>query len=292
MVEMRKAALGFVVCLLLLFSFINLFSTPTSADLITTVTAEVDQDELSVDVSPGSTGSTTFTGVVTVQNINSATPLTVSLESESTVGTSVITPPSMVFQGGKTSDSFQVIVNVPLGTTASEDHTGTVSGTWVQGGRSGEVEGDTFKIIISPFYRPEISCDSRGRNITKGESATFDILLNNSGNTDDVIRVDIENREELMDRGIEIGEISDMPIAEGGSKEFKLRVTTSRDTPVLNGIDVIATSIIDEESNIDYLYLTVYARDKSPLEVLFDPTVMIIIAVVLIVGIVVFIKKR
>lgn len=289
---MRKVVCICIMCMFIFVSMFSMLSFSSTADIITSVTANVNEDELSVDVSPGSHGSIVYTGIVEVDCYNTATPLIVELHAETSVGHAVIDKPSMVFQGNHQSDTFQLHVSVEIGTSASEDHSGGVSGTWTQGGRSGAVEGDTFRIIILPYSLPVISCNEPNRNITKGDSVTFKIRLNNSGNTDDVIGVEIEDIEELNAEGIDIKEISDMSIAEGGSKEFNLKVKTSEDTPVLNSIFLVATSTVADEPTDDSLFLTIHARDKELLEVIFNPSMFIIIAVVVMVGIVVYVKRR
>lgn len=292
MVGMRKAAWVCIMCMFIFLSMVSIIALPINADLITTVTADVDQDEQDVDVSPGSRGSVTLTGIIDAENYNTAVPLAVDLWTESTIGNASVTPPSIVFQGDKISDTFQISVKVPMGTSASEDHSCAISGTWVQGGRSGEVEGDTCKIIILPYYIPDISCEDGAKTIIKGESAIFNLLLNNTGNTDDVVKVEIVNKEELKVNGINTYDLSDIIIAENSSKEFKIRASTSEDSPTLNEIEVIATSMMDEYPNTDTLFLIIHARQKDPVDYLLDPMVIVIIAVVIIVGIVVYVKKK
>jgi hypothetical protein len=292
MVGMRKAAWICIICMFIFLSMLSIISYSTYGDLITTVTVDINEDELAVDVSPGSRGIVTFTGTIDAENYNTAVPLAVDLWAESTVGDAWVSPPTVVFQDDKHSDVLHLTIEVPIGTSASEVHSYTISGIWQQGGRSGDVEGDTCKIIILPYYLPDISCESQYKDIHKGESAIFDILLNNSGNTDDVVRVEIVNNEELKAHGFSTYKISDITIAENTSKEFTLRASTSKDSLDRHSIEVIATSIMDEFPNSDTLILIIRAREINPIETLLDPMVLTIIAVVIIVGIVVFVKKR
>ena len=283
-----------ILFILFLLSIFSVIPFTSSADPLTTVTVDVIQDVTTVDVSPGSVGYAVVQGNVTVDDYNTATPLIVNLNAQATVGSAIIDKTQMVFQGSKKSDTFQVNVQVPIGASASEDNSCTVSGTWQQGGRSGTVEPDTFKIIILPYYLPQISCDSPEKEITQGNSVIFNLLINNSGNTDDIFHVDIRNRAQLKENSITINEIDDIPIQEDGFEEIELKVRTSEETSVReNEIHIVVTSTVDEEPEEIEYELTVQINERTIGEkILSSPIIPIIIVVVIIAVIVVFIKKR
>jgi hypothetical protein len=220
----------------------------------------------------------------------------VELLGNTTTGSVSISPSHAAFQGS--SDNVQEIVvnvEVPLHTSASEDHMCTISGTWEQGTRSGQAEPDTFQIIVLPFYQPEISSEIPLKNVTAGDSVVFNLMINNNGNTDDVYQVDFLNKDELEENGITFKAINDIAIQEQGTHDVELVVHTSSD---INGdrvytIQVVIYSTLDDEpERIQYtLYIRV-KEDSFDVGDIFNPLVIIIILVVLIVGFVVYIKKR
>ena len=146
---MRKTGV-FITAVILMLQLISFFPVTEAGPLVTSVSTEADP-YIEVDVSPGSTGTATIQGNVTCQTTNPVTPVTVDLKATSPVGIAVISPPNMEFQGTQQTEEFQVIINAPIGETASTDHSCTVTGTWQQGGQTGTVESSTTQVVILPF---------------------------------------------------------------------------------------------------------------------------------------------
>jgi hypothetical protein len=270
--------------------------TSTEADPITTVIIQIEQSFGEVNVAPGSTGYFTLEGNVTCDTYNTATPCMVSLSADSTIGAITLSPSSMIFQGSSDNvQEFVMDVTVPLLTSASEDHLCTISGTWEQGTRSGQAEPDSFQIIVLPFYHPEISSEIPLKNVTAGDSVVFNLMINNSGNTDDVYQVDFINTDELEENGITFNAINDIAIQEQGTQDVEFEVHTSSDTNSgrVYTIPVVVYSTLDDEPKRTHYNLFIKVQeDTFDVGDIFNPLVLIIILAVVIVGFIVYIKKR
>lgn len=293
--NMRKVSPILLVSFFVLLSCLTIVPTSIKADLITTVTIQIGPSSRDVDVAPGSTGIVSATGNVTCDTLNTAAPCMVELSGNTTIGSVSISPAGMIFQG--TDDNVQkfvVDVTVPILTSASEEHFCTISGTWEQGTRSGQAEPDTFQIIVLPFYHPEIACESPTKEVTKGDSVSFNLVINNSGNTNDVYQVDIANRNELEEDEITFKAIDEIAILEQGAGDVDLVIHTSSDTndKVYDIRVVVYSTLEDEPERTEYILALWVKEDTFDLGDIFNPLVLIIILVVVIVGFIVYIKKR
>jgi hypothetical protein len=270
--------------------------TSTEADLITTVIIQIEPLSREVDVSPGSTGIITAVGNVTCDTSNTAVLCWVELLGNTTTGSVSISPSHAAFQGSSDNvQEFVMDVTVPLLTSASEDHLCTISGTWEQGTRSGQAEPDSFQIIVLPFYHPEISSEIPLKNVTAGDSVVFNLMINNSGNTDDVYQVDFINTDELEENGITFNAINDIAIQEQGTQDVEFEVHTSSDTNSgrVYTIPVVVYSTLDDEPKRTHYNLFIKVQeDTFDVGDIFNPLVLIIILAVVIVGFIVYIKKR
>jgi hypothetical protein len=270
--------------------------TSTEADLITTVIIQIEPLSREVDVSPGSTGIITAAGNVTCDTSNTAVLCWVELLGNTTTGSVSISPSHAAFQGSSDNvQEFVMDVTVPLLTSASEDHLCTISGTWEQGTRSGQAEPDSFQIIVLPFYHPEISSEIPLKNVTAGDSVVFNLMINNSGNTDDVYQVDFINTDELEENGITFNAINDIAIQEQGTQDVEFEVHTSSDTNSgrVYTIPVVVYSTLDDEPKRTHYNLFIKVQeDTFDVGDIFNPLVLIIILAVVIVGFIVYIKKR
>ena len=290
---MRKATSLLLAALLISLSILNLLSFPTAAGPLTTVTIET-EPLTEIEVAPGSLGQGAVQGNVTCVTLDPA-PVIVNLNADTTIGTSTLDHPQMEFQGvGTDTQEFKIVIQVPILITSSGEHTCTVSGTWQQGATSDSAEGDMFQVIILPFSYCNITCNSPEKEITQGESVSFKLLLNNAGNIDEIYNVNIANRDELEEKGITIDTIDEIAVVEQGFEKLEMDVHTSSDTPSrVYHIAVVITSEVTEEPVEFEFLLFLRVEDKiAGVDVLSNPLVLIIIAVVIIVSIVVYIKKR
>ena len=163
-------------------------------------------------MSPSSSCTATIQGNVTCQTTNPVTPVTVDLKATSTVGIAVITPPNIEFQGTQQTEDIQVIINVPLGETASTDHSCTITGTWQQGGQTGTVESSTTQVVSLPFSLCNIINTEIEKTAETGGSVDFTIKLENYGNCDDVYNIGVTNIDDLESKGITVDDIGDVEV--------------------------------------------------------------------------------
>jgi hypothetical protein len=151
---MRKVG-SIGIILLLFLSALSTISYSANAGFLTIVTAEAD-GMIEVDVSPGSTGVGVIQATITCTNYNTITPLIVSLYADSSAGQATLDKPQLVFQGSYQSEGVNITIQLPtITTSATDDYTCTLSGTWEQGGTTGSVTEDTTMIIVLPYYRKD-----------------------------------------------------------------------------------------------------------------------------------------
>ncbi|UCE36618.1 MAG: hypothetical protein JSW00_14025, partial [Thermoplasmata archaeon] len=130
--------------------------------------------------------------------------------------------------------------------------------------------------------------------VTKGDSVSFNLNINNSGNTDDVYQVDIANRDELGDNGITFDAINKISILEQSADDIDLEVHTSSNTnEKVYDIQIIVYSILeDEPEEVEFILALEVKEDAFDVRDIFNPFFVILILVVVIVGFVVYIKRR
>jgi hypothetical protein len=247
---MRKAGTQ-LLAIFFLMSSVCYIAHSTQAGLLTEVYVDVIEPFVEINVEPGSLGQGVINANVTCENFNAATPLIVSLYTESTIGSSTLDKPQIVFQGGHQSEVVKVSILVPIITSsASDDHKLTITGIWQQGGTEGPVNGDYSQIIILPYYFPIISSDDPEQEVNQGDEATFNLLVNNTGNINDIYRFEIEDGNQFEEDGIEIETLDRISLGEGGSQKTELSVKTSSETPIKTyGINLILTSVGSEEDS-------------------------------------------
>jgi hypothetical protein len=126
-----------------------------------------------------------------------------------------------------------VDIIVPLESIASE-MTCTIEGTWEQGIFSGQVSSALIRIIVMPYYRIRLSCESPINETCQGEGGSFNFSIKNMGNCDDVYQLEIANRDELKLYNISIPEADKIAISKGDAMKIEMDVRTSFTTPVKN----------------------------------------------------------
>jgi hypothetical protein len=241
---------SYVITLVFLLSIVNIVSISSEAGILTEVSVEADP-YVEINVEPGSIGRGVIYANVTSVNYNVATPLIVSLFAESTIGSPSLNSPQIVFQGSYQSEVIMISILVPIITTsASEDQKCTITGIWQQGGTQGDVDGDFTQVIILPYYFPILSSEDPEKEVDQGDDVSFNLLVNNTGNLDDIYRFEIEDANQLEEKGIKIDAMKRMPIGEKGSQRMELSIQTSPDTPKRTyGIDLVVISVKSEEDS-------------------------------------------
>lgn len=288
---MRKAVL-FLITVILMLQFISFFQAVEAGPLVTSVSTDA-EPYVEVDVSRGSTGTATIQGNVTCQTTNPVTPVTVSLSAISPVGTAVISPPNMEFQGTQQTEEFQVIINVPLGETASTDHSCTVTGTWQQGGQTGAVESSTTQVVILPFSECNIINTEIEKTAETGGSVSFTIKLENKGNCDDVYNIGVTNIDDLESKGITVDEIDDVEVLQGNAELVFIKAHISSDCKAsICRIDLAITGTAEEDSEEFRAQLNArieegHIRSNNPLGAI----IVFLIIIAILVGLFLFARR-
>jgi hypothetical protein len=234
---------------ILMFLTISIIPSPSTeaGPLVTSVSTDADP-YVEVDVSPGSPGSVTIYGNVTCQTTNPLTPVIVTLAVSSTVGVATIDKPSMEFQGTHQTEEFLVVIT-PLGETASTDYSCIVSGTWQQGGQTGDVDPSTTQVVVLPFSLCNIINTEIEKTAETGDSVSFTIELENQGNCDDVYNIEITNLDDLESKGITVDEIGDVGVLQGDTEMVFIKVHISSDCKASTcRVDLTITGTAEEDS--------------------------------------------
>jgi uncharacterized membrane protein len=278
---------------LFLILILNVIPLNASAGVLTEVVVET-SDTAEAHVDPGSAGQAPITGTVTVTNYNTATPLTVTLSVTTTVGTATIDKQQMSFQGSRQTEEFEILIQVPIVIThASDDHSCTVGGTWAQGATTGQVEEDTTQVTVLPFYFPEISVDDPVKSVIQGESTTFRMRINNSGNICDTYNFEVVNLGNLESKSISINTIDTLDVGARSYDTINVDVDTSSGTPVEEyQIRLVATSIGSEGEVYEEFPLIIKVRaGVFGLNIYYSLVILLVITAVVVSGVVVY-KKR
>jgi hypothetical protein len=294
---MRKAGAILLVVNFIFLSSLSLLSISTSAGAFTTVTLDPEYQDIEIDVSTGSEGVGTAQINVTATT-GSPTPLHVQLFASCPDAATSLDPPGLLFQTvGTETQIAQVKITFPILTSASEEIICRITGSWSQGATSGTVSPAEINVKILPCCRMTIFSEAPLKEITQGESTTFQLHLENTGNIDDTFNIKVVNKEELDDKCISVSIINQIKLEEGGIQEFELEVNSDSDTETRTyTIQLRVESMISEEESDtsvfeDYpLILKVKGNmDLKPSNIL----MMIgIIAVVSIAVIVIYKKRR
>jgi hypothetical protein len=181
----------------------------------------------------------------------------------------------------------------------------SVTGYWERGTTNGTVTPDEFLVIPLLFHGFVISIEDPLIEVTKGESAYFNMTINNTGNIEDNFRVNITNREELESSNLNIPILPTSTLVEGGTKTFMLAVHTSSDTPVGDyQIHVNVTSVGSEGEGEEIVFeeytLTISVTgessvndgtdDEGELDIIIP--LILLIVVILIIIMIVILRKR
>ncbi|MCU0799505.1 MAG: hypothetical protein MUC62_07525 [Candidatus Thermoplasmatota archaeon] len=196
--------------LLLLFGGLCLAAfLPDGAEAVgeMSVTAFFDRNSVDAHVDPERGGFVTFTGYVVplfpfeVDGQYAIIRLTAEAGGWETTDIPVLTATKVTNEL-----MFSVSVLVPPETRASGGditQTLTVSGTWSYEpeSRSGQVEPVEGFIVIRQYYMYRLSLDRSYVQVSPGTEFDIEIRIENQGNGDDEVEIDIEGREVLEEEG-------------------------------------------------------------------------------------------
>ncbi|UCE36956.1 MAG: hypothetical protein JSW00_15890 [Thermoplasmata archaeon] len=259
MISRRALRIGLVIFMLLPSMMFFVVPEPAEADIITQVEIIINPPATKeVDVSPGSTGVVSFTGTVSLTNINTAIPLMVSLSASVPGAAASLSPAGMIFQGaGDTEQQFVLDVTVPL-LTVRQPIKFRVDGTWNQGATSGQCIPGEGQVIVTQFQRLTIFSEMPLIETGPGTQAVFSIRVENTGNFEDEIRWEIVNLEKFSDKGWTIPLLPKTTIPRLEPKIFSLPITLPHDWTIWTDkvetvqLRVISTSSPDESVFEEY----------------------------------------
>jgi hypothetical protein len=232
-----------------------------------------------VDVSPGATGVVSFTGTVEVISYSDPLPLTVSLSASVPGAAASLSPAGMVFQGSAEQErQFQLDVTVPL-LTPFMPIKFQISGTFNQGGSTGQCTPGEGQIIVTQFQRLTIFSELPLIETGPGTTAVFSIRVENTGNFEDEVRFEITNFDKMSDKGWTIPLLPKTTIPRLEPKVFSLPVTLPHDWTIWTDkvetiqIRVISTSSPGESVFEDY---PVFVRVRGIYIPGFEPVLVLI----------------
>ncbi len=236
-----------------------------------------------VDVSPGATGSVLFSGECSA-DVYGLSQVIVNLAVNVTKGNATVSPQSFTLTSSQTSQALSISVVIPSETTREDLIRVRLNGTWTQGLDTSEVGPSEAQIIVLAYYLVDITCDNPSKEVKPGESADFDINVENDGNSWIEPRLQLINFRELNNSGISILFNDDFRVDIGESKDWTISIRTSESTP--EGEYTIKLRIIyDDETNAVDLQFNL-SVEKYPSAVS-DPKIMMPVGGVVLAGIIV-----
>ena len=243
---MKRSVVMFLLVLLVATSF--LFTTQGGRADNIRVTITLDQEELSADVAPGDDCTVTFTGNVTCE-----IPLECPVERVIfTLGADIeywsasIVPSQVEFDRNNTRHSFSVTVYVWEGASHYWTNLLTVSGSG-EARPSNEhgylgVDPDTAYVGANQFHMYEVRCEETARSCSAGVSRTYELEIENLGNDQDTIKIELEegSAEELEDAKIDVKLSQTEYLIDEGSFIFcNVKVETGGDPDKTKTYDII-----------------------------------------------------
>jgi hypothetical protein len=204
--------LRFGIFLMILFSgitaFTNIFSQDAAAPQgLPTVSIALTEQYKVANVGPGETGVVTFTGSATV-TLNQATRVIVSLSSEDTWGSAVVSPSTLQFDAPG-EKPFGVSVRARPRESFSNIGTVTVTGTWrmypgTLGGKAEPTAGAVGRIDINQFFKFTLKSPKAFIETSPGSQVAFTVTIQNRGNFVDTFTIDILNEDQLSKKKFSI----------------------------------------------------------------------------------------
>lgn len=271
---------------------------PVKASQLTIVTLELQEEQVEVDVSPGSSGVVLCQGTVTCKKWGPDTVEVFLIGSSDTGGASV-EPPNLVFDGISGTEetrSFSVSTKVPMGYTSTATPTITVSGTYNQGALTYTIPPASQMIVILQYYKIEVYIEDREVTVKSGENAKLEFVMVNVGNGDDIFEIDFENREYLQSKGFKLQASFEVQMIEDERKTISLEIGAPEDN---SGAYVAEISILSKGSlssdvtmkEIISIHLKVTSSISGQIgSIITSPLIIVIIIIVFVVA--VFLKLR
>ncbi|MGA1848742.1 MAG: choice-of-anchor T family protein [Thermoplasmatota archaeon] len=252
---MIRTALPISIAILLLMSGVLIFHNENEVSAVGSpaITITIDQASQNVSVEPGNDGILVFTGMV--EAVMPYSPdiqqLIVTLMPEAE-DWPISSPPNLMFNSTVTELPFEVTVQVPVGTPhmkqdSSSGYQLEVSGRWnySPGVTGGTIPSATAIINVDPYFGLALGCNNPYISTERGKTATFELLVINEGNTNEIVRLEIDNDRDLLMRDVDVilpeSDVSADPVAE---TIVVIDVETSLSTPLTDyRIEITAYSV-------------------------------------------------
>lgn len=198
--------------LILLISSIFIFTSSEEAEGSGGVVVYIQMDEITktVQVIPGMGGVVTFTGKIQARNLMELKAQVVLISLEASVPDApdwqVTDIPLLMASQNQDVIFFSFSVRIPLSSiTSGMDavHKVIIAGTWIYepGMIQGEVPQAEGTIFIGQYYQYTVTSDAPYIQTSPGGEIDVVLEITNQGNGNDIIVVDVQNKEVLAEEG-------------------------------------------------------------------------------------------
>lgn len=193
---MRKGPLFSFYCLLLLLGLSIVIIPKDVCAPLPDVTISLDDEEIEVDVGPGSDGVAYFSGKV--ESDNHVQMIEVTLEGEAEGAAVTITPITLYLEPGETEKPFNGEVKVSNFRSSKQPITLTISGKAkpVPGAASYSLNPCTGIINIKPYMIIVSARFDDRESGEPGDRIDFDLIIENHGNCDDRFTIALSDMNE------------------------------------------------------------------------------------------------
>ncbi len=203
----RIEIIGMVVVLLLSAVAISI-AMEEGADAVgePDITIALAQAKQTADVAPGQDGIVTFTGTVFVEMPYAPNVQYLVVQLQADAGDwPVSVPPALTFSKAQKQQSFTMSVQVPIGTSSGGSYDLIVGGTWSYspGVQSGECAPTSSLIFVKQYFSHDLNSDDLFKEALRGKVAQVEIGIENTGNGEDEILIEVVNSMDLLEEGIE-----------------------------------------------------------------------------------------
>jgi len=244
----RKLKVLPISLLLIILPIIAIMTITSTSDAVgePDIVVTIAQPKQTAYVKPGQDGILTFTGTVEadIPWAPSFQYLIVELSADAG-GWPVSNPPALIFSRQTTMRSFSLSVQVPIGTSSTIQRDLVITGRWSYspGVLGGNIPPSTAIIVVDWYSQFDISSKDPIVEAERDDRVVMSLLVENEGNSNDRISLEIENIDDLADEGITpiLADYS-VSVEEGETGEAKLYIETDKRT----GLDTYAIDIVAE----------------------------------------------
>ena len=248
-----------------------IMSEPVNAQYVPVASLEFETIVQYVDVSPSSDGTAIFNGTLYVEcDYSTITEFTVTGSATTENWIITISPSAVSLPSGANEENVNVIVRVPLGTSADVAGSITVDGTTIT---TTPISYSTcfsnqVAVVVNPYYMFSVSCSEPYKETTPSSNVSFVLQITNQGNTIiDDLHLDVENKDELSNWTV-IFPSSYLQIDEKETKNATVNVITPQEINYASQkitINISSTQANLFENYSIYVRLVYLIKNFSPL---------------------------